>query len=51
LVVGEIKIDVSCLLGDADVDGALGSVKLGSRLSRSSSEEIVCALRALPVVS
>jgi hypothetical protein len=31
VVVGEIKIDVALVLGYADMDGALGSVKLRPR--------------------
>jgi hypothetical protein len=34
VVVGEIKIDASCLLGDADVHGTLGSVKLRPRFEQ-----------------
>ena len=34
VLVGEIKIDASGMLGDADVDGALGSVKLRPRLEQ-----------------
>jgi hypothetical protein len=34
VLVGEIKIDVAVVLGDADVDGALGSVKLRPRLEQ-----------------
>jgi hypothetical protein len=34
MVVGEIKKDVAVVLGDADVDGALGGVKLRPRLEQ-----------------
>jgi hypothetical protein len=34
MVVGEIKKDVAVVLGDADVDGALGGVKLRARFKQ-----------------
>ncbi len=34
MFVGEIKKDVAVVLGDADVDGALGSVKLRPRFEQ-----------------
>ena len=34
VLIGEIEIDVSSMLGDADVDSALGSIKLCSRFQQ-----------------
>jgi hypothetical protein len=34
LFISEIEIDVTGMLGDADVDGALGSIELCSRLEQ-----------------
>jgi hypothetical protein len=40
--IGEIKIDATRILGEADMNGTLRSVKLRARFSKSSSEEIAC---------
>lgn len=34
MLVGEIEIDVTCLLGDADMDRALGGIELRARLEQ-----------------
>jgi hypothetical protein len=34
MLVGEIKVDAAVVLGDTDVDGALGGVKLSPRLEQ-----------------
>jgi hypothetical protein len=42
VIVGEIKINVACLLGDADMDRALGSVKLRPHLEQIELQGDCC---------
>jgi hypothetical protein len=44
VVIGEIEIDVSSMLGDADVDRALGSTNYARASSQSRAERISAAV-------
>jgi hypothetical protein len=44
VVIGEIEIDVSSMLGDADVDRALGSINYARASSQSRAERISAAV-------
>jgi hypothetical protein len=51
VLIGEIEVDVSGVLGGPDVDRALWAIELGPRSKRSSAERIAAALAASPVAS
>ena len=51
MLIGEIEIDVAVMLGDADVDRALGAIELRPRLEQIERRVHAAALGASPVAS
>ena len=49
MLIGKIKIEPAGMLGDADIDRALGTIKLGAGFEQIEHDWMTAVLGAVPV--